>query len=220
MRVTIFIVLFCVSAIFASNSENLKSQHTVVKITDDMPYIYTKDSGKTIKVQRIQDTSNRLTDDYAKTSRPCPPFCIQPTKVVDGVKNIEEIELLNFMKNDVVKGSGIVVDARLKSWYELETIPSAINLPYPVIENGSKKKVEKIFKLLGMKVKKDNTWDFAKVKTLAIFCNGIWCAQSSHLINAMVKYGYPKDKILYYRSGFQGWKLLGLTTVVHKEIKK
>jgi len=33
-----------------------------------------------VTVQRIQDTNNRLTDDYAKTSRPCPPFCIQPTK--------------------------------------------------------------------------------------------------------------------------------------------
>jgi len=92
----------------------------------------------------------------------------------------------------VIKGKGIVVDARLKSWYELETIPSAINLPYPVIEKGSKKKVEKIFKLLGMKIKKDGTLDFSKVKTLAIFCNGVWCAQSSHLINAMVKHGYPR----------------------------
>jgi len=211
----IFIFIFVVSAIYAKDDKQV-----VVKITDDMSYIYTKDSGKKIKVQRIQDTSNRLTDDYAKTSRPCPPFCIQPTKVADGIKNIEEIELLNFMQNDVVKGDGIVVDARLKSWYELETIPSAINLPYTVIENGSKEKVKKIFKLLGMRVKKDGTWDFSNVKTLAIFDNGLWCEQATHLIDAMLKYGYPKDKILYYRSGFQGWKLLGLTTVVHKEIKK
>jgi hypothetical protein len=192
----------------------------VVNITNNMPYIYTKDAGKKIRVQRIQDTSNRLTDDYAKTSRPCPPFCIQPTKVADGVKNIAEIELLGFMQKDVLEGSGIVVDARLKSWYELETIPSAINLPYSVIENGSKDKVKKIFKLLGMRVKKDGSWDFSNVKTIAVFDNGPWCEQATHLINAMLKYGYPKSKILYYRSGFQGWKLLGLTTVVHKEIRK
>jgi hypothetical protein len=39
-------------------------------------------------------------------------------------------------------------------------------------------------------------------------------------MSGLLKYNYPKDKIAYYRSGFQGWKLLGLTTVVHKEIKK
>jgi len=61
-----------------------------------MSYIHTKDGGKRVTVQRIQDTNNRLTDDYAKTSRPCPPFCIQPTKVADGIDNIGEIELLKF----------------------------------------------------------------------------------------------------------------------------
>jgi len=42
----------------------------------------------------------------------------------------------------------------------------------------------------------------------------------SRLIDSMIKHGYPKEKMFYYRSGFEGWKLLGLTTIVHKEIKK
>jgi len=219
MRVFIVSLIFC-SIVLAGKVDRGGSEDIIVKITDNMPYIYTKDSGKKIRVQRIQDTSNRLTDDYAKTSRPCPPFCIQPTEVAEGVKNIEEIELLKFMENDVVNGKGVLVDARLKSWYELETIPSAINIPFTIIQKASKLKTEKIFKLLGMRVKRDGSWDFSKAKRLAVFCNGVWCGQSSHFINAMIKHGYPKDKILYYRSGFQGWKLLGLTTVVHKEIKK
>ena len=124
------------------------------------------------------------------------------------------------MQNEMLKGKGVVIDARLKSWFELETIPSAINIPFTVIKNASKTKAKKIFKLLGMKVKSNGDWDFSKAKKLAIFDNGVWCEQSKHFIDAMIEHGYPQDKMLYYRSGFQGWKLLGLTTVVHREIKK
>jgi hypothetical protein len=201
-------------------AQNVKEEHITVKITNEMPFVMTTNSGKKVKIERIQDTDNRLTDDYTKTSRPCPPFCIQPTHVADGIQNIEEIELLTFMQNKVSNNIGIVIDARLKSWFELETIPSAINIPYPVIQNASRKKAQKIFQILGMKIKADGKWDFSKAKELAIFCNGIWCEQSKHFINGMIKHGYPKEKMFYYRSGFQGWKLLGLTTIVHKEIKK
>ncbi len=79
-----------------------------VKITDAISHIYTIDSGKMVKVHRIQDTANRLTDDFTKISRVCPPFCIQPTKVREGIQNIEELELLNFMKEDVVEGRGML----------------------------------------------------------------------------------------------------------------
>lgn len=191
-----------------------------VQITKDIPYIYTTDSGKKIKVERIQDIDNRLTDDYTKTSRACPPFCIQPTKINTDIKNFAEVEIINFMQNKVAKNKGVIVDARLKSWFELETIPSSINIPFPVMQNATKEKAETIFKILGMKVNPDKTWDFSEAKELVIFCNGVWCEQSSHFIEGILKYNYPKDKLFYYRSGFQGWKLLGLTTVVHKEIKK
>ncbi len=201
-------------------AQNTKDKDLVVKITEDISYVTTINSGQKIRVERIQDTNNRLTDDYTKTSRPCPPFCIQPTKVADGVKNIAELELLSFMQNEVPKGTGVVIDSRLKSWFEIETIPSAINIPFPVIQNASRGKAKKIFQLLGMKIKSNGDWDFSNAKKLAIFCNGIWCEQSKHFINGMIAHGYPKDKMLYYRGGFQGWKLLGLTTVVHKEIKK
>lgn len=196
------------------------AEKVTVKINKDIPYIYTTDSGKKVKIERIQDIDNRLTDDYTKTSRPCPPFCIQPTKIDPDIKNIEALELIHFIKDKVAKNKGIIIDARLKSWFELETIPSAINIPFPIMQNASKEKAKKIFTLLGMKVKPDGSWDFSKAKELAVFCNGVWCEQSSHFMSGLLKYNYPKDKVFYYRSGFQGWKLLGLTTIVHKEIKK
>ena len=199
---------------------SLFGENVVVKITKDIPYVYTTDSGKKVKVERIQDVNNRLTDDYTKTSRPCPPFCVQPTHVYPGIQNFEELELLKFMQDEVATGKGVIIDARLKSWFELETIPSAINIPFPIMQNATKEKAQKIFTLLGMTIDPDGTWNFSKAKDLAIFCNGVWCGQSHHLIKKKKKYHYPKSKIRYYRSGFQGWKLLGLTTIVHKEIKK
>ncbi|MCK4442418.1 MAG: rhodanese-like domain-containing protein [Sulfurovaceae bacterium] len=214
----LLIVPLFVSLLLATQTS--KEEHITVKITDNMPYIMTINSGRKIKIKRIQDTNNRLTDDYTKTSRACPPFCIQPIKIANGVQNIEEIELLNFIKEEVSNNRGVVIDARLKSWFELETIPSAINIPFPIIEKASKKKAKKIFEILGMKVKSNGNWDFSKAKKIAIFDNGVWCEQAKHFIDGMIKHGYPKEKMLYYRSGFQGWKLLGLTTIVHKEIKK
>ena len=198
----------------------LGAENVTVKITKDIPYVYTTDSGKKVKVERIQDVNNRLTDDYTKTSRPCPPFCVQATKIDPEIKNFEELELLNFMQHEVKDGTGVIIDARLKSWYELESIPSAINLPFPIILHATKSKAEQIFKLLGMTIDKDGTWNFSKAKTLAVYCNGVWCEQTKHFMTGILKYHYPKSKLRYYRSGFQGWKLLGLTTIVHKEIKK
>jgi len=32
----------------------------------------------------------------------------------------------------------------------------------------------------------------------------------------LVKIGYPKSKILYYRGGMQYWQILGLTTTLPK----
>ena len=74
--------------------------------------------------------------------------------------------------------------------------------------------------LLGMTIDSDGTWNFSKAKELVIFCNGVWCKQSAHFIAGVLKHNYPKNKLNYYRGGFQSWKLLGLTTIVHKEIKK
>jgi rhodanese-related sulfurtransferase len=203
------------STAFAQSNDD-----TLIKITNSISAISTNDSGKKILIKRVQDPQHRLTDDYTKTSRPCPPFCIQPIKVNPNIDTIAELEVLAFMQKKMVTNEGLLIDARLKSWFELETIPSAINLPFPIIVNAKKEKIEHIFQLLGMRVETKEKWSFKNAKELTIFDNGVWCSQASRLISALLKNHYPSSKIHYYRSGFQGWKLLGLTTVVHKEITK
>ena len=46
-----------------------------------------------------------------------------------------------------------------------------------------------------------------------MFCNGMWCGQSPANIRTLLRFGYPADKLKWYRGGMQDWEILGLTTV-------
>jgi len=194
----------------------LSAENVLVKITENTPTIKINDSGVAVNIKRIQDPANRLTDDFVKTSRQCPPHCIQKIQIGDGIKTIGELELIDFIKNKVYKKKGILVDARLKDAYVLETIPGAINIPFTISQVQSKKVQDSLFKALGAKPKADGGYDFSNAKDLAIFCSGLWCAASVKLAKNLVAQGYPAEKIVWYRGGLQAWKMLGLTTVIHK----
>ena len=209
MRKKLFFIL--AAALFLYGQEDV-----LVKITKNISYVNIKDSGQIVQIKRIQDTSNRLTDDFVKTSRICPPFCIQPITPIKGVKTVAELEVINFIKNKVSTHKGILVDARLPEFYRTETIPGAVNIPFTVVKTKSQKIKDELFKALGAKITAEGKYDFSNAKEILAFCNGLWCGQSPAFIRGIIKEGYPKNKIYYYRSGMQGWKLLGLTTVVHK----
>ena len=211
MKKILVVKIFLLSALFADN--------TLVKITPDTPSVTINDHGVEVTIKRIQDTAHRLTDDFAKTSRECPPHCIRPIEPIKGVQTVGEIELIDFIKNKVYKKKGLLIDSRIKSLYEIETIPGAINIPFTLLETNSQKIIDRLFKLLGVKKKSNGEYDFSQAKELVVFCNGVWCGQSVVFIEDMIKHGYPKEKLFYYRGGMQAWKLLGLTTVVHKAIE-
>ena len=44
-------------------------------------------------------------------------------------------------------------------------------------------------------------------------CNGNWCALSPFNIRTRLRFGYPADKIKWYRGGMQNWSNPGLTTL-------
>ena len=183
-----------------------------VKITPDMAYIYVYHKGKAVKVHRIQDTKHKLTGEYAKIYRP--GQYIQPIKMHDDIQTVGEVEILQFMKSKVNKKKGLLVDLRPKREYKRESIPSAVNIPASVKDN--KAKIEKILKVLGAKRAVDGSLDTSNVLDVAFYCNGLWCDKSSDFIKTFLDLGYPADKMLYYRGGFQMWKILGFTTVTNK----
>jgi hypothetical protein len=60
----------------------------------------------------------------------------------------------------------------------------------------------------------DGKFDFSNAKTMLLFCNGTWCPQSVWAIENLIKIGYPKEKLLWYRGGMNSWTSLNLTTIV------
>ena len=181
-----------------------------VKITENLDAVVINENGQEVKIERIQDSKHRLTSSFSKTSRECPPFCVQPMNI-GNVKTIGELELLKYIEEMQKEDSQmLLIDARTRDWNSEGTIPSSINLPFNMLKEDSKY-LEKILKLLGAS-KRDGGWDFKSVPTMIIFSNGLWDAQATKAIKSLISLGCPEDKILYYRGGMQSWNILGLTT--------
>jgi len=186
----------------------------VVEITKGVPSVTVKHNGKTYKIERSQVKNSYLTNTFALTSRPSPPFFIEPFSMNKDIETYGELEVLDFIS----KKKGIFIDARLKNWYEKSTIPASINIPFKLFLTPSNERRETL-KSFGAKEKSSSEFDFTDAETLLFYCNGAWCGQSPTAINALIDLGYPKNKMKYYRGGMQAWQLLGLTTIVPKEEK-
>ncbi len=185
-----------------------------IGITEELDSLDIKYAGKTVTIKRIQNPKNKLTNGFAKTSRVCPPFCVQPIEISPEIKTVGEIELLAFLDNEVKNSKGLLIDARLPDWFEKGTIPGSINIPFSILDGGLENDhALKILKLLGAIKTKENKWEFKNVQKLLLFCNGLWCGQSHRAIKDLLSMGYPADKLLWYRGGMQSWQLLGLTVV-------
>lgn len=208
-----------------------------VNITQDLPFMDVHHGDDLIRVQRIQDQSNVLTGGYTKTSRKCPPFCIQPLHVAPGVATVGELELMDFIDKKYESGKGVVVDARTPSWYEKGTIPSSINIPFTnfdadksdeehgaalaklgVVKKGAEggSFLDSIKGMFGGETT-NSKWDFSNAKEVLLWCNGMWCGQSPRAIKGLLALGFPPEKIFYYRGGMQAWESLGLTVIVPKK---
>lgn len=205
-----------------------------VGITPKLADISVMHNGKAVKVARDQDNSATVDPAFAKTSRPCPPFCIQPMSLGEGIETIGEVEVIDYAKKLSDGDKNIVlVDSRTPDWVAKGTIPSAVNVSWVELTPKKGATTEGIMKVMadqfGVTVAKgkddvdvdeaiaagdtSKVLDFSNAKTLVMFCNGMWCGQSPASIAALRKFGYPADKIKYFRGGMQTWKILGLTTV-------
>lgn len=158
--------------------------------------------------------SNKISDLCKKTfivSR----GVIQPFKFMKGVKTIGELEVLEFIENksSYEPEKYILVDSRTQDWFDKGTIPSAINIPFNEIEYDKdfEFEYERAYKLLGVKILGENKFDFSKAKTAIFFCNGSWCPQSSLAMKHLIKLGFPKEKVMWYRGGIAAWAGVSLT---------
>ncbi|MGY8896002.1 MAG: rhodanese-like domain-containing protein [Gammaproteobacteria bacterium] len=170
-------------------------------------------------ISRNQDNAASIDPAFAKTSRPCPPFCIQPTApfAPSAVDTISELDMINAAQLvSFGDESVLLVDARTPGWVKKGTIPHAVNVPFTKLNSKALAKdpmavVEILTSTFGVK-DMDGVLDYDNAKTLYQFCNGSWCGQSPASIRALLTMGYPENKIKYYRGGMNAWKSLGLTT--------
>jgi rhodanese-related sulfurtransferase len=187
-----------------------------VGIAADIQSVDVMHGGQKVTIQRNQDTNNNINPAFAKTSRKCPPFCIQPGELALGVKTIGELEMLQYLqKLSAGDKTVMVIDSRTPDWVEKGTIPGAVSIPWDKLNIGKSDPItvqEILEKQLGAKPS-EGFWDFSGAKTLVMFCNGHWCGQSPTNIKGLLKIGYPAHKLVWYRGGMQEWEALGLTTV-------
>ena len=181
-----------------------------VRITQDMENRSFDLDGTRITIARVQNEANRLSSEFTKTSRPCPPFCIMPMSAGEGIETMGELEVLDFLEDHVAPGTGLLIDSRLPEWFGKGSIPGAINLPFSTLAADNPYRDEILQALGGVKV--GTGWDYSGAFKLAIFCNGPWCEQASIALTNLTTAGYPAEKLSYYRGGMQNWLQLGLTT--------
>jgi len=191
-----------------------------VMITPDMAKAKVKHNGEAVTIERIQDEENRVNEDFARTSRRCPPFCVKPFTAGRGVATVGELEVIDYaVKMSKGSKSIILVDARSPEWLRLGTIPGSINIPYSRVNRAKgaiNAAIDTALTQLGAR-KTAKGWDFSKARTVVLFSNGMWCDQASDAIAGLLKEGYPAKKLKWYRGGMQDWEILGLTVVKPKE---
>ncbi|MBL6430961.1 MAG: rhodanese-like domain-containing protein [Alphaproteobacteria bacterium] len=108
-------------------------------------------------------------------------------------------EVLEALQDD----TALVVDMRTMDWRVKSTIPGSIHIPYTEV---------------AMRLDELGCTGKPAPGTAAMRCPSSplqWpgLRQSPLAIAAMVREGFPAEKIHYYRGGMQDWTVLGLTTV-------
>ena len=92
---------------------NAQAEELAVGITADMQRFDGTINGEKITIMRNQDQKAEINPAFAKTSRKCPPFCIQPQHVAVGIETIGELEVIDYLKKMAAGDTSILlIDSR------------------------------------------------------------------------------------------------------------
>ena len=186
-----------------------------VGITPAMESVPVRHRGEWVWIEREQSPDSRIDPEYAQTSRDCPPFCIQPIVLAEGVETLGELEFIDYLVRQGRDASVKVVDARSDAEYRSGAIPGAANVPWTdlVTEVGAVDfLIEERLADFGVTLDGGKA-DFTGARILVVYDNGPWCGQASGKIRALLSMGYPPQRIKWYRGGLQAWHSLGFTVI-------
>lgn len=181
-----------------------------IQIIDGLSAFSVSRNGAAVSISRSAVPS--VANDPARgVAMACPPFCIQPLQAAPGVATAGELEVMDFMAGPFKDGRGVLVDARLRDWFDKGTLPGAVSMPYPALA-ADNSFLPDILRALGAR-QTSGGWDFADAFDLMVFCNGAWSDMAPQAIEGLLAAGYPAGKLRYYRGGLSGWTALGLSVM-------
>ena len=117
------IIWACIAAFGAVSNAALAEP---VNIQRDVATITVPTETGPVDISRIQDNDNKVSGDWALTSRACPPFCVQPMSPAPGVTTIGELELMDMLRDP----EAVVIDSRVPKHFAGGSIPGAISIPF------------------------------------------------------------------------------------------
>ncbi|AFL75643.1 rhodanese-like domain-containing protein [Thiocystis violascens] len=207
---------------FAAASNALAAENKITPTLESVDVIH---NGATVTIQRGHDRHATLPEIFQKTDRGCPPFCVEPMLAAPGIETVGELEVLDYLHR-INQGESdiLIVDSRTPDWVMRGTIPGSVNIPWNKINRDTAGTFETptesdsfhhiLEDEFGVnRNAATGAWNFSNAKTLVLFCNGIWCPQSTANLKTLVGIGYPVHKLKWYRGGMQDWVSVGLTTV-------
>ena len=188
----------CLANALKPSPEEAPPSEGAVRFSKELARVIVDTPKGTVPVERFPDRAAAFDPRRFKLDQGCPPYCIQPHTLADGVTTVGELETLRFLGEK----QGLAVDTRLKGRYRLGTIPGAVNIYF--------RELPKRLDEFGCK-KDDIVWDCSAAHRVLLFCDGPLCNEAAETVRRIRHAGFPAEKILYYRGGMQTWTLLGLT---------
>lgn len=162
-------------------------------ITTDLPNFSASLSGITVEVTR--------------SGPACPPACVEPIEAADGIVTVGELEVLGFLKQYAANGAGLLVDTRPQNAFARDTLPGAVSVPASTMQPDNPYRAD-LLAALGL----EQGNRASNAYTLLLFDQNAASPEAAQAVRDLLQAGYPAEKILYYRAGFDGWTALGLST--------
>ncbi len=209
---TKLLISTAIASVFASSGVAAEETSKFVAISKGVKSIDMDLNGEKFTIMRNQTPGNKISSLYDTTFRGAP----QPISLAKGLETLGELEFIEYMKKAQTNENIAIIDSRKPGWFERLRIPGAVNVPFTNFDE-KETAIEMMEDEMGVVQNDDGTLDFSKAKTLALYCNGYWCGQTPGMVKnaefALLKMGYPVEKIKYYRGGMQAWTSLGFTVV-------
>ncbi|HCP81386.1 MAG TPA: sulfurtransferase [Octadecabacter sp.] len=179
----------------------------LLPVTADAVFTF---NGQEFTISRASTIDETTITALSQTSATCPSPCLSPMVVARNVPTLGELDVIDFLSNQVESGEGLLIDARLPADRALVFIPASVNIPAATLAPTNPYRDE-ILVALGAE-QFQGVFDFSDVMSLVVFDAGPATQDAATLITDLLIAGYPAEKIGYYRGGMLVWSTSGLST--------